>query len=396
MGITLNNHLVLGISSSALFDTRKEHEIYSARGQDEYVRFQIEHENEPLQRGPAFSLVEALLRLNSVQEIRPIEVVVMSQNEPEAGLRIMNSIGHYDLKMTRACFTGGASVAAYLRTFSVSLFLSRDKKDVEAALSEGVAAGLLYDAPDDQVLDNHALRIAFDGDAVIFSDESEKIYQERGITEFWRNEEENARLPMPRGPFADFLGLLSEISRHEHLQGNHPIRTALITARNSPADKRVILTLRAYGVRVDELFFMGGISKNEALRAFRPHIFFDDQEVHVEPASRFVPSALVPVSSAVSADSPLSGKPSPIRKIPKRAFELQARDILRGYVPLGGTELPANLRQWITDRAQLSAEERFATLVGLKRYDLADLNLTDVTMNRNGMVNANKKLRKLG
>ncbi|WP_367870421.1 5'-nucleotidase [Luteolibacter sp. Populi] len=394
MGYSLEQHLVLGIASSALFDTRKEHEIYSTKGLDAYVDYQIEHENEPFAPGPAFPLVKALLKLNAAQQIRPIEVVVMSQNEPAAGLRVMNSIEHHGLNMTRACFTGGASVANYLRSYNVSLFLSKNREDVEAALKERIAAGWLYDAPLGKILYDEALRIAFDGDAVIFSDESEKIYQERGIEAFKLHEEANAGQPMPKGPFADFLQLLSEISKQKGLDGEELVRTAIITARNSPADKRVIHTLRAYGIRINELFFMGGVAKSEALKAFKPHIFFDDQETHASPASQFVPSALVPVRKVPVLESDLEELTTSGR-ISKRSFEVQARSILKGYVPLSGDRLDDRMRTWINDKSEMTSAERWKCLETLKKYDLTNLGLADVTLNRDGVVDAGVKLRKL-
>jgi 5'-nucleotidase len=301
MPYNISELLVIAISSSVLFDTREEHEIYENQGLKEYVQYQIDNEENPLNKGTAFHLIEAMLRLNTLNSAKSIvEAVVLSQNEPEAGLRIMNSVEHHQLKITRAAFTGGESVARYLRPFNVSLFLSRNEDDVREAIELGVAAGLLYNPPENFESEMKQLRIAFDGDAVIFSDESEKIFQEQGMEKFFEHERQNAANPMAEGPFAPFLRLIAKIQKDQEnlteLDGIPPIRTALVTARNSPAHKRVIYTLRAWGIKINQMFFLGGISKDQVLKEFRPHIFFDDQDVHAEPASHHVPSARVPAA----------------------------------------------------------------------------------------------------
>jgi 5'-nucleotidase len=301
MPYNISELLVIAISSSVLFDTQKEHSIYMSQGRNKYVEHQIENEENPLDRGTAFHLIQAMLRLNTLNgEKRIVEAVILSQNEPNAGLRIMNSVEHHQLDITRAAFTGGESVARYLRPYNVSLFLSRNEDDVREAIGLGVAAGLLYNPPENFESEMNQLRIAFDGDAVIFSDESEKIYQTKGLEGFIEHETQNVNNPLPEGPFAPFLKLISKIQKDREniseLDGIPPIRTALVTARNSPAHKRVIYTLRAWGIKIDQMFFLGGISKDQVLKEFHPHIFFDDQDVHVEPASHHVPSARVPAA----------------------------------------------------------------------------------------------------
>jgi 5'-nucleotidase len=296
MSFNLSELLVIAISSSVLFDARVEHEIYTTDGLPEYLQYQIANEENPLPKGTAFHLIEAMLRLNTLTEKRIVEVVILSQNQPEAGLRIMNSIEYYQLDITRAAFTGGEPVAKYLQPYHVSLFLSRNEEDVREAIESGCAAGLLYDPPADYESEMNQLRIAFDGDAVIFSDESEQIYQEHGIDKFIEHEQQQATTPMGDGPFAPFLRLLAEIQKDQalhNLDKMPPIRTALVTARNSPAHKRVIYTFRNWGIKIDQIFFLGGISKDRVLKEFRPHIFFDDQDLHVEAASRHVPAARV-------------------------------------------------------------------------------------------------------
>lgn len=239
-----------------------------------------------------------MLGLNKLeQDRRLVEVVILSHMEPEAGLRVMNSVKHHKLDITRAAFTGGEPVAKYLAAYNVTLFLSKNEADVKEAIAQGIAAALLYDPPNQVETDLNQLRIAFDGDAVIFSDEAEKIYQEKGLEAFLAHEKANAEKPLPEGPFAPLLRAIAKIQK-EHKEtpksGVPPIQTALVTARNSPAHERVIKTLRTWGVKIDEMFFLGGIPKEQILKAFRPHIYFDDQHVHAEPASRVVPAGLVP------------------------------------------------------------------------------------------------------
>ncbi len=297
MSVDLTTSLVIGISSRALFDLEKEDKIFQEQGVDEYIRYQVEHESETLRKGAGFPLVEAILRLNSlVPERRQTEVVIMSRNNADSGLRIFNSINHYGLDITRAAFTGGASLAPYLRAFDVDLFLSATEMDVQQAINAGVAAALIYEPPSNFDPKADQLRIAFDGDAVLFNEESELIYKEQGLDVFRNHERDNAEKLLAEGPFAKLLMQLSYLQKGLN-QVPSPIRTALVTARNSPAHERVIRTLRAWGVRVDEAFFMGGVSKTEILKAFGAHMFFDDQDSHLRGAAQVVPSARVPYPS---------------------------------------------------------------------------------------------------
>ena len=244
---SLDNLLVIGISSRALFDLETEEAIFRQHGLEEYRRHQLLNENEILKPGAGFALVKALLKLNRLTGQRFVEVVVMSRNSSETSMRIFNSIKHYGLDITRAVLSGGASLAPYLQAFNVSLFLSLHEDDVQAAVNSGVAAALLYQKPENALEELEQIRIAFDGDAVIFSDESERIYQTEGIEAFEKHERENALLPLPQGPFARLLLALSYIQNNFKNPDGHaaPIRTALVTARSSPAHERVIRTLRA-------------------------------------------------------------------------------------------------------------------------------------------------------
>ncbi len=240
----------------------------------------------------------ALLKLNVLtHNQRFVEVVIMSRNSSETSMRIFNSIEHYGLDITRAALSGGASISPYLKAFNVSLFLSLHEDDVQAAVDSGVASALLYQKPDSATEELDQIRIAFDGDAVLFSDESERIYQSQGIEAFENHERENALKPLPEGPFARLLKALSYIQNNFKTPDGRsaPIRTALVTARSSPAHERVIRTLRAWDVAIDETFFMGGVAKSDVLAAFKPHIFFDDQLGHCERASPLVQTGRVPV-----------------------------------------------------------------------------------------------------
>lgn len=295
MPLKLDNKLVIGVSSRALFDLEAENAIFENDGLAAYSQYQLEHEDDVLQPGTAFPLVKALQKLNADGRYLT-EIIVMSKNSADTSLRVFNSIKHYGLDITRAALVGGNPISPYLDAFKTDLFLSANEKDVQEAINVNVAAGIICDhsqlpiRPTDDV---PQIRIAFDGDAVIFSDEAERIYQAEGLEAFEKHEQENARKPLPKGPFAKLLKTISIIQK-EFPEKEVPIRTALVTARNAPAHERVIRTLRAWDVRIDEAFFLGGIEKSEVLKAFGANIFFDDQAAHTGPASRKVPSARVP------------------------------------------------------------------------------------------------------
>ena len=299
MPYDLSNYLVIGVSSRALFDLSRENEIYENQGLEAYCHYQLEHENDVLKPGTGFALIEAMLRINQIDTgLRRTEVVIISRNSADTSLRISNSIDHYNLDITRAAFTGGEPVAKYLNAFEVDLFLSATEEDVQAAVESDVAAGLIYDGPGGNRADPlQQIRIAFDGDAVLFSKESEMIYQQQGLEAFIEHEKLNVEKPLPEGPFAKLLKTLSFMQfdlDSNTTQTIPPIRTALVTARNSPAHERVIRTLRTWNVRIDETFFLGGVPKHKILQSFSPHIFFDDQHQHCEGAARVVPTARVP------------------------------------------------------------------------------------------------------
>ncbi|MET3117766.1 5'-nucleotidase [Undibacterium sp. GrIS 1.8] len=298
MAFSLDNLLVIGISSRALFDLETEEAIFQNEGLAVYRQHQLAHENTILKPGAGFALVKALLHLNTLTpDHRLVEVVIMSRNSSETSLRIFNSIKHYGLDISRAALVGGASLSPYLQAFNLSLFLSLHEDDVQAAINSGVAAALLYRMPDNPQQELEQIRIAFDGDAVIFSDESERIFQEQGIEAFEQHERDNASKPLPEGPFARLLVALSYLQNNFKSPDGRafPLRTALVTARSSPAHERVIRTLRAWNIAIDETFFMGGVHKSAVLAAFKPHMFFDDQPGHCERASSVVATGRVPI-----------------------------------------------------------------------------------------------------
>ena len=296
MAYDLTNPLVIGISSRALFDLEKENEIFEKEGLEAYAAYQLAHEKEVLPRGPAFSLVEAFLNLNTLQKDRLVEVIIMSRNSPDTSLRIFNSIKAYGLDIERAALVGGGSIAPYLKAFKTDLFLSAYEDDVTRAVNSGVAAGTILtgNVPAETPNNLDPIRIAFDGDAVLFSADSERIYKQQGMDAFYRHEVLKADVPMEKGPFANFLMTLAHIQSLFADQDQVPIRTALVTARSTPGHERAVKTLRSWGVRVDEAFFLGGVPKKEILGAFGAHIFFDDQRAHAEPASELLAAAVVP------------------------------------------------------------------------------------------------------
>lgn len=298
MPVDLSNTLVIGISSRSLFDLEDENRIFEEEGLEAYRAYQIAHEDEPPAPGTAFHLVEGLLRLNDAverQESPLVEVVILSRNDAGIGLRVFNAIREHrlDNKVTRAAFTSGASLANYLEAFSVDLFLSKSAGDVQDAVNAGFAAALIQKPPESFEPDRDVIRLAFDGDAVVFSDEAERIYRKKGLEAFVDHEREQAQRALPEGPFGKLLKTLSALQRRFSPE-KRPVRIALVTARSAPAHERVIRTLRAWDVEIDEAFFLGGLPKAPVLKAFRAHIFFDDQVAHVRPAARDVPSAQVP------------------------------------------------------------------------------------------------------
>jgi len=285
--------LIVAISSRALFDLDESHAVFETQGLEAYAEYQIERENEILQPGEAFPLVRKLLALNSaIPRHQGVEVILVSRNSADSGLRIFNSIEHHGLDIQRAVFTNGESPFRYMKAIGTGLFLSGHADDVRQALQAGFAAAMIFPGARHRP-DGEQLRIAFDGDAVLFSDEAEKVYQAEGLEAFSRQEKQRADTPLPEGPFKPLMQALQHIQSAYPID-NNPIRTALVTARSAPAHKRVILTLRKWGIRIDEALFLGGKPKGPFLEAFGADIFFDDQQVHCESARQHVATAHVP------------------------------------------------------------------------------------------------------
>lgn len=303
MPTNLSDILVIGVSTRALFDLEKENEVFEKEGIEGYRKYQLENEDIPLDPGTAFYLIQSLLELNKQANKRIVEVIVMSRNSPETGVRILNTIKKFELDITRVALSGGEPLAPYMNAFDLDLFLSKDESDVQAVIdSKTCAAALIYAPPKEFNPSDNRVRIAFDADAVLFSEESEHRYKTEGIEAFQQYEAEHENDPLKEGPFAKLLIKLSRIQEHLPTRIElSPLRLAIVTARNAPSHMRVIKTLRKWGVYVDEAYFLGGLDKDKVLDAYGAHIFFDDQETHLEKASKVVPSGKVPYTS----DSPL-------------------------------------------------------------------------------------------
>ncbi len=284
--------LIVAISSRALFDLDASHQVYEAEGVEAYRQYQIAHEAEPLQPGDAFHLVKKLLNINKLLGQQRVEVILLSRNTADTGLRIFNSIQYHELDISKAAFCGGTSPYPYITAFNCHLFLSTNGLDVRQALEHGVAAATIMPSKAANTTD-YKLRFAFDGDAVLFSDEAERVYKTRGLDEFTRSERAAAKTPLSGGPFKPFLAALQMLQR-EFKEDESPIRTCLVTARAAPAHERVVRTLRAWDIKIDESLFLGGLDKGAFLGAYNADVFFDDQEGHCESTREHVATGHVP------------------------------------------------------------------------------------------------------
>ncbi len=306
MAFTLEKTLVIGISATALFDLSEADALFQEKKANDpehavahYRAYMLEHEEIPLKEGIGFPLVQALLGLNRYQDEHDaplVEVVIMSRNSPDTGIRVLNTIRTLELGITRSAFTAGESTVDYLEAFDVDLFLTTDEPDAQSVIDSGVCASAVLSTPPQYRCDTSdgQVRIAFDGDAVLFDESSELLYKEQGLDAFQKQEHQKQDIPMDEGPFAGFLKKLAALQERLPMSmENSPVRIAIVTARNSPSEMRVIKTLRHWGVYVDEAFFLGGIDKSKILKAFKAHIFFDDQEVHLKNSSLVVPSGKV-------------------------------------------------------------------------------------------------------
>jgi len=291
MAVTLDGKLVVAISSRALFDFEEENHLFETGDDRAYMRLQLERLEQPAPPGVAFSLVRKLLAFNEAEAAR-VEVVILSRNDPVSGMRVFRSAQHYGLPIERGAFTRGQPPWRYLRPLRANLFLSAHLADVRAALDAGVPAAQVY-PQSVRASDAHPneVRIAFDGDAVLFSDEAEQVYQAEGLSAFQAHEQRKARQPLPGGPFKPLLEALHRLQTEGTRRMR--VRTALVTARSAPAHERAIRTLMDWNIDVDEAMFLGGLPKGEFLREFEPDFFFDDQTGHIESAARHVPAGHV-------------------------------------------------------------------------------------------------------
>ena len=285
--------LVIALSSRALFDFEAENQVFEAADDHAYMQLQLQRLDEPARPGVAFSLARKLLAFNAGSAVPRVEVVIVSRNDPVSGLRVFRSCQHYGLGVERGVFTRGESPWRYLRPLNAQLFLSTNEADVRSALAAGVPAARVTPlAPQASAAHPQELRIAFDGDAVLFSDEAEQVYQRDGLQAFQDHEQTRMTRPLAAGPFKPLLQALLRLHQAGQASGMK-VRTALVTARSAPAHERAIRTLMDWRIEVDQAMFLGGLPKGEFLREFEPDFFFDDHPRHVESAARHVPSGHV-------------------------------------------------------------------------------------------------------
>ncbi|XP_028997558.1 cytosolic 5'-nucleotidase 1A-like [Betta splendens] len=286
--------VTIAVSSRALFNMVAERKIFQEDGMETYVAHQQEHESEPLKEGVAFPFVKALMNVNArLRKLYPdseelFDIVLMTNNHAQVGVRLINSINHYDLSIERFCMTGGQSPIGYLKAYMTNLYLSTDSEKVTRAIDEGIAAATMFTQSTDTELSSTQLRVAFDGDAVLFSDESEVIVKQHGLDSFFEHEKQFENKPLAQGPLKCFLEALGKLQRKFYAKNERldcPIRTYLVTARSAASSgARVLKTLRSWGLEIDEALFLAGAPKGPLLQKIRPHIFFDDQMFHIEGA----------------------------------------------------------------------------------------------------------------
>lgn len=318
MPYQIESKFVIAVASSALFDLKDSDKVFRERGEESYREYQRVHEDDVLEPGVVFPLITRILNVNSEsdQEESTVEVILLSKNDPDTGLRVFKSIEHYQLPISRAVFVAGNNPFNYMKAFNASLFLSGNPEDVKEAVEHGYPAGCIY--PSDFIDDENdeELRLAFDFDGVIADDSAETAFQRGELSLFHDHEKEKAGIPLPAGPLLQFFTEISNLQKREIEKSQKDssyqpkIRIAIVTSRNAPAHERVIATLRERNIRVDEAFFLGGIDKARILKIFRPHIFFDDQVGHIEDTARIVPSVHVPFGVA-NISNDVDSKDSP-------------------------------------------------------------------------------------
>lgn len=311
MGYPIDKKLVIAVASSALFDLSESDWVFRDSGVELYRKHQRENEDVVLKPGVAFPLISRILTINDgVSELdAPVEIVLLSRNDPDTGLRVFNSIESYGLRISRASFVSGKDPFRYLEAFNGALFLSANADDVRRACQRGLPAGIVFPTKYLDAGVDVELRIAFDFDGVVADDSAEAVFMGGGLTEFHKSEQRQAADPLAGGPLVRFFQEIAKLQRFERERREADesysprLRTAIVTARNAPAHKRVVTTLRSWGVEVDEVHFLGGIDKVRVLKEFQPHIFFDDQLKHIEGVAGVTPSVHVPVGVA-NAPSP--------------------------------------------------------------------------------------------
>lgn len=295
MNISSKDRIVVAVSARALFNMDEEHSFYLNNGMNAYIERQRGKESEPLKKGAAFPLISRLLNIKHPYDSDTplIEVVILSGIHPDIGIRVLRSLDHYNLNIKRSAFTGGRDTVPYLSAYDVNLFLSCSRGDTQRAINQGIPSALMYSPPRDLDMQDGPICLAFDGDAVLFSPESEIIYKTEGYDAFIAHEREKCNVTMEDGPLARFLRRLNAFQKAFE-RDERPFRIALVTMRSGDAKERAIRTLRTWGVELDEAFFLGGVKKDKIISVLRPHIFFDDQDVHLRKSSEISPSGLVP------------------------------------------------------------------------------------------------------
>lgn len=312
VGFDIDEKLVIGVSSRALFELEESNRVFETEGLHAYQRYQREHRSTPLEPGPVFAFISELLAFNrALPDVEPIEVILLSKNDPITGDRIFRSIEHYGLGIIRAVFTSGRPLHDYLESFNVSLYLSANAEHVRAARSDGYPAGCVKHSASEWSLGDGEIRIAFDFDGVLASDESQRVFDAHGLDEFHNHEKEHRGRPLDAGPLHRLFKKLGELQSllQDNAVDSPRLRISIVTARSAPANRRMIRTLDAWGIVPDDAFFLGGIEKRRVLRSLRPHIFFDDQEGHLHDV--FAAVHIPPVDPLPTAEAePRSLRPA--------------------------------------------------------------------------------------
>jgi 5'-nucleotidase len=335
---TLEDKLVVGISSRALFDLTEANAVFEQRGLTAYREYQREHEREILEPGTAYPLVKGLLAVNDRAGEPLVDVIIFSRNDADSAMRVLRSVEAHRLPITRGVFRGGRDPWPLLPAMSCDVFLSAESSQVLKAREQGVASALIMPSAGMTDEDITEVRVAFDGDAVLFDAAAQQVYDAHGLDAFHEHEATHADEPMAPGPFRPFLDGLARIQAH--FGGSSPIRTALVTARAAPAHYRVVNTLRSWGVTVDETYFLGGVDKAQVLEAFGAHIFFDDQLVHVESAAARVPAAQVLWSEADLPASEAAAVPAVVRGRGKTKTKTKTKTKARSKKPASPRATP--------------------------------------------------------